>query len=91
MRSGSLSDPVPQGRVERHVVEHRIEASLFVQILDAPVPQMGDQVVEFLQKIGTASLVEPVQVIAVPKISLRSTAFCGTSYSDGGAVGGSAN
>ena len=32
------------------------------------------------------------QVIAVPEISLdRSPAFCGTSYSDGGAVGGSAD
>ena len=30
----------------------------------------GDQVLELLQKIVTASLVEPVQVIAVPKISL---------------------
>ena len=32
-------------------MEHRIEACPFVQILDAPVPQMGDQVVELLQKI----------------------------------------
>ena len=42
----------------------------FVQILDAPVPQVGDQVVELLQKIVTASLMEFVQVIAVPKLSL---------------------
>ena len=52
-RPGSVTDPVPHGRVVRHTVEHRI-----------------DQVVELLQKIVTASLVEPVQVIAVPKISL---------------------
>ena len=51
-------------------MEHRIEVCPFVQILDAPVPQMGDQVVEVLQKIVAASLVELVQVIAVPKISL---------------------
>ena len=59
---------MPQGRVVRHVVEHRIEMCPFVQILDAPVPQMGDQVLELLQKI-VSSLVELVQVLAVPKIS----------------------
>ena len=39
-----------------------------VQILDVPVPPLGNQVEEVLQKIDTPSLVE--QVIAVPKISL---------------------
>ena len=68
LRPGSLSDPVPQGRVERHVVEHMVETCPFVQILDAPVPQLGNQVLELLQKIVTASFVEPVQVIEVPKI-----------------------
>ena len=48
-----------------------LDACPFVQILDAPVPQLGDQVLELLQKIVTASLVELVQVIAVPKISLN--------------------
>ena len=66
-RPGSVFDLVPQGRVVRHVVEHRIETCPF-QILDAPVPQMGDQVFELLQKI-VLSLVESVQVLAVPKIS----------------------
>ena len=64
----SVFDPVPQGRVERHVVEHRIETCPFVQILDAPVPQLGDQVLELLQKIVTSSSVEHVQVIEVPKV-----------------------
>ena len=68
LRPGSVFDPVPQGRVERHVVEHRIETCPFVQILDAPVPQLGNQVLELLQKIVTSSFVEPVQVIEVPKI-----------------------
>ena len=54
-------------------MEHRIEACPFVQILDALVPLMGDQVVDLLQKIVTASLVEPVQVIAVPKLFLGCT------------------
>ena len=57
-------------------MEHRIEACLFVQILDAPVPQMGDQVVELLQKIVTAFIVEPVQVIAQPKISFDRIPQC---------------
>ena len=68
LRPGSLSDPVPQGRVERHVVEHMVETCPFVQILDAPVPQLGNQVLELLQKIVSSSSVEPVQVIDVPKI-----------------------
>ena len=68
LRPGSLFDPVPQGRVERHVVEHRIETCPFVQILDAPVPQLGNQVLELLQKIVSSSSVEPVQVIEVPKV-----------------------
>ena len=72
VRPGSVFDPVPQGRVERHVVEHRIEECPFVQTLDAPVPQLGNQVLELLQKIVTASFVEPVQVIEVPKIFLDS-------------------
>ena len=67
LRPGSVFDPVPQGRVERHVVEDRIETCPFVQILDAPVPQLGNQVLELLQKI-VSSLVEPVQVIEVPKM-----------------------
>ena len=67
LRPGSLSDPVPQGRVERHVVEHMVETCPFVQILDAPVPQLGNQVLELLQKIVSSSSVEPVQVIDVPQ------------------------
>ena len=43
VRPGSVTDPAPQERVERHVVEYRIEACPFVQILDAPVPQGGNQ------------------------------------------------
>ena len=49
-------------------MEHMVETCPFVQILDAPVPQLGNQVLELLQKIVSSSSVEPVQVIEVPKI-----------------------
>ena len=65
-RPGSVTDPAPQARVERHVVEHRIEACPFVQILDAPVPQGENQLVEAFRHLD---LHIPEQVIEVPKIS----------------------
>ena len=52
--------------MKRHTVEQIIDVP-HVQILDVPVPQMGDQLVEFMQRLDTAT---PVQVIAVPKISM---------------------
>ena len=70
MRPGSVLDLVPQGRVQQRTVEHRIGACPFVQILDAPVPLMGDQVLELLQKI-VSSLVEPVQVLAFAIIATK--------------------
>ena len=63
----TLLEPRLQGRVQRHTVEHIIGVLPYEQILDVPVPQMGDQLVEFTQRLDTAT---PVQVIAVPKISL---------------------
>ena len=48
---------------------HIVDFSPFVQILDDPVLQMGEeQVVEFMKNIDAPALDE--QVIAVPKISL---------------------
>ena len=66
MRPGSVTDPAPQERVERHVVEHRIEACPFVQILDAPVPHGGNQLVEAFRHLD---LHAPEQAVEVPKIS----------------------
>ena len=66
-RPAALLEPRLQGRVQRRTVEHVIDVLLHVQILDVPVPQMGDQLVESMQRLDTAT---PVQVIAVPKISL---------------------
>ena len=62
VRPGSVTDPAPQVRVERHVVEHTIEACSFVHILDAPVPQLVDT-------FRHLDLHVPEQAIEVPKIS----------------------
>ena len=62
---GSVTDPVPQARFLRHVVEHRIEACPFVQILDARVPQDENQLLEAFRHLG---LHIPEQVVEVPKI-----------------------
>ena len=61
-----LVEVQPQGCVERHVVEDPSELAPMVQILDAPVPQMVDTVLEFFRALDLP-VVE--QVIAVPKIS----------------------
>ena len=55
----------------RHTAEQIIETFVPVQVLDTPVPQLGDQVVELLQKIDAPAFDE--LVIAVPKISLDRT------------------
>ena len=48
-------------------MEHIVDVSPFVQILDVPVAQMENQLVEFMMLFDTQSPVE--QVIAVPQIS----------------------
>ena len=55
-----------QPGVLRHTAEQIIETFVPVQVLDAPVPQMETQLVEFMQKLDTAT---PEQVIKVPKLS----------------------
>ena len=56
----------PQPGVLRHIAAHVVDILPYVQILDVPVPQGRNQVVEFMQTLNTAT---PVQVIAVPKLS----------------------
>ena len=63
---GSVADPAPQGRVERHTGEHVDEICPRVPILDVPVPLLGDQVVDVLRMLDVPSV---EQVIAVPRIS----------------------
>ena len=52
-RPAPLVEVRPQGRVQRHAVEHIVDLSPFVQILDVPVPQMVDQLLEVLKMLDT--------------------------------------
>ena len=51
-RPGPVQDPWPQQRAQRHTVEQIIETFVPAQILDAPVPQSVDQLVDVLKIIG---------------------------------------
>ena len=46
MRPALLVEVQPQGRVGRHFAEHMAQLAPLVQILDAPVPQLGEQLVD---------------------------------------------
>ena len=63
--TGLVEPQGPQERVQRHAVEQLADFAPMVQILDVPVPQMVDQLVDILKLLDTAI---PEQVIAVPKI-----------------------
>ena len=68
-RPGVLKEPEPPNvvdRVQRHTVEQRIELTPLVQILDAPVPQKVEQLLEVLRRLD---IEVPAQVIEVPQIS----------------------
>ena len=68
-RPGVLKEPEPPNvvdRVQRHILEQTVSA-LGLQILDAPVPQLVDQLVTALSHVDSFV---PEQVIEVPKISL---------------------
>ena len=65
-RPGPVVDPRPQERVLQLTVEPADAICPFVQILDALVPQMGEQLVHFFKFLDT-------QVIDVPKIAEDTT------------------
>ena len=67
-RPTPLVEVRPLPGVLRHAAAHIEDIVPYVQILDVPVPQLGDRVVDLLREIDAPALVE--QVIAVPKISL---------------------
>ena len=66
-RRHSLLEARPQKGVQRHVVEHLFDLAPMVQILDAPVPQSGEQLADIFKLLDTQRPVE--QVIDVPKFS----------------------
>ena len=68
LRPAAVLEPRPQGPVQRHTAQHIVDILPYVQILDVPVPQMGGQLMDFMQNLDTLTLDE--QVIVVPKISL---------------------
>ena len=79
-RPGVLEEPVPPvvvDRVQRHFVEDLGPVCPFVQILDLPVPQMVDNVLDALRRLD---LPIAEQVIDVPKISCSSVSLS-LSYS----------
>ena len=65
-RQAALLEPRPQGRVQRHTLEHIIDVLPYVQMLDVLVPQMGNQLVEVFRILDSQV---PEQAIDVPKIS----------------------
>ena len=66
MRPALLVGVQPQGHVKRHFAEHLAELAPLVQILDAPVPQVVDNVMDAFRCLD-----QPMteQVIEVPRIS----------------------
>ena len=65
-RPDRLAGVRPQARVQRHTVEHSVDVSPSAQTLDAPVPQMGNELLDVFKLLDT---VLPEQVIDVPEIS----------------------
>ena len=56
----------PKARVQKHIMEQLADVVPMVQILDFPVPQMVEQLVDVFRFFDTLCLV-PEQVIEVPK------------------------
>ena len=73
MRPALLVEVPPQGRLVRHFAEHMAELAPLVQILDAPVPLLEEQLVDVFNIFRLIDTQTPVeQVIEVPEISLPS-------------------
>ena len=67
-RPPPLVEVRPCVRAQRHVVEQFADIAPMVQILDSPVPQTSEQLLEVFRLLDTHMPVE--QAIAVPKIFL---------------------
>ena len=69
-RAGVLKEPAPpnvEDRIERHIVEQTVVSAPGLQILDVPVPQMVEQLLDVFRRLD---IEVPEQVIEVPKVSL---------------------
>ena len=64
--TGLVEPRGPQERIQQHTAEQLADLAPMVQILDVPMPQMVDQLVDVLKLFDNSV---PEQVIAVPKIS----------------------
>ena len=73
MRPALLVEVQPQGRVVRHFAEHMAELAPLVQILDAPVPQLGEQLVDIFNIFRLFDTQTPVEqvIAAVARCSVR--------------------
>ena len=72
MRPASLAEPEgAQERVKRHTVEQFGELAPTVQILDAPVPQSGDQLLETLKNDVVELVIEVPKIILLDYTPLR--------------------
>ena len=67
-RPPPLVEVRPSVRAQRHVVEQLADIAPMVQILDSPVPQTSEQLLEVFRLLDMQMPVE--QAITVPKISL---------------------
>ena len=67
-RPDRLTEVRPQERVLRRTVEQNVELVRGVPVLDAPVPQMVEHVVDFFRFFDRGP---PEQVIEVPRVALR--------------------
>ena len=68
-----LEPPNVVDRVQRHILGQTLVSAPGLQILDVPVPQMGDQLVDVLKIIDTSPPCFAEQVIEVPKIFHQDT------------------
>ena len=87
-RPEAFVEPRPQARVQRHSVEHitdLVRVAPMVQILDAPVPQTGEQLPDILSFFG-ALLPDTEQVVEVPKTRRENSPYASGSGEGGEGV-----
>ena len=86
-RPAPLLEVLPQERVQQRTAEQIVDPVPLVPLLHAVVPQMVEQLVDFLSPLDFRV---PEQVIEVPKIACPPRAARTILAADGGTAGGSA-